>query len=622
MIRIIKNKKTPPRRKAPLRSSAPQRSSAGKKNPRPTPGKLSGFIFISFAIFTFLSLLSYPSASGSIGKAAYYSSGVFDIFPNTFGNLTGTIGALVAGIITTLFGTAGYMLPFTALQTGIRRLRGNIRVERKTSRLNPFLFLVMLSALFFVLSGQDPYAGGISGELITGVLSTYFNGSGALLIIFATLVTLTMKMTNASMIPLFSRSGIILKSRLKKNFKGPAISTDLKKQSKGGFLKSNAITPDSLPPLSLLKTPDLGDQEEIKRDLLMKASILEERLRGFGVEGKVTAIHHGPVITRYEFHPAPGIRVTRILNLADDLALGLKASSLRVVTPVPGESAVGIEIPNETRQVVYLKEVIGSPEFARRSSKLSLALGKDIGGRPFTADLIGMPHLLIAGATGSGKSVCLNALICSLLFKATSEEVKFIFIDPKRLELGIYTGLPHLLRPIITEANEALEALNRILEEMENRYKLLAQWEVRNLAQYNALFQGTTRRDGKPLPYIVVVVDELADLMLVSSRRVEKPIVRIAQMARAVGIHMIVATQRPSVNVITGLIKANFPARIAFRTASQIDSRTIIDSKGAESLIGNGDMLFLAPGATRLERIHGAFVSEEEIHRVMKYLNR
>ncbi|MCI0529497.1 MAG: hypothetical protein L0Y56_18815, partial [Nitrospira sp.] len=330
----------------------------------------------------------------------------------------------------------------------------------------------------------------------------------------------------------------------------------------------------------------------------------------------------GPVITRYEFDPAPGIRVSRIVNLADDLALGLKANSLRVVAPVPGESIVGIEIPNEVRQTVYLREIVGSPEFLKQRSRLTLALGKDISGRPFVTDLTWMPHLLIAGATGSGKSVCLNTLICSLLFKAGSEEVKFIFMDPKRLELGIYVGLPHLLRPIITEAGEVLEALNGVIMEMENRYKLLAQRGVRNLAQYNALVERSKRREGKPLPYLVVVIDELADLMLVSSRRVEKPIVRIAQMARAVGIHLIVATQRPSVNVVTGLIKANFPARIAFRAASQVDSRTILDSKGAESLIGNGDMLFLTPGATRLERIHGAFVSEDEIQRIIHYLKK
>jgi S-DNA-T family DNA segregation ATPase FtsK/SpoIIIE len=372
----------------------------------------------------------------------------------------------------------------------------------------------------------------------------------------------------------------------------------------------------------LLKAPDPRDHEEVQRDLLIKAHILEDRLKGFGVEGKVTGIHHGPVITRYEFELAPGIRVTRIVNLADDLALCLKASSLRVVAPVPGESVVGIEVPNEIRQIVYLREIIGSAEFRKQRSRLTLALGKDTKGRPFIADLTWMPHLLIAGATGSGKSVCLNAILCSLLFKATAEEVKFIFIDPKRLELGIYAGLPHLLRPIVTEPGEALEILNWVILEMERRYKLLAPWGVRNLAQYNALLQRNAKREEKPLPYIVIMVDELADLMLVSSRRVEKPIVRIAQMARAVGIHMVVATQRPSVNVITGLIKANFPARIAFRTASQIDSRTILDSKGAESLIGNGDMLFLTPGTTRPERIHGAFVSEEEIHNLIGYLKK
>lgn len=630
MFRIFKKKKTVTRRKVSTRMNSRSKANLKTKTipekTRVTPikksGELTGFGFIALGVFTLISLLTYQPTSSPGRGVTYYSSGLLDIFPNTLGNLTGLVGTLIAAGIIALFGVAGYILPFMALRKGIQHIKGTSSNEKKTRRFPFFLFLIMLSALFFILSGEDPAAGGVTGELIAGVLSIWFSGTGAVLIILVGLLTSIMKMTNSSLFPLFSRSREAINRQVKKNIKVRAILDGSRASYRENLLESNPSSRLNLPPLSLLKVPDHIHQEEIKRSLSTKGDILVERLRGFGVHGKVAGIHSGPIISRYEFDPAPGVKVNQIVNLADDLALSLKASSLRVVVPVPGESVVGIEIPNEVRQVVYLREVIGSPEFLKQRSKLTLALGKDISGRPFVADLAWMPHLLIAGATGSGKSVCLNVIICSLLFKATPEEAKFIFIDPKRLELGIYAGLPHLLRPIITEAKEALEVLNGIILEMENRYKLLAQWGVRNLAQYNALFEGSKRREGKPLPYLVVVIDELADLMLVSSRRVEKPIIRIAQMARAVGIHLVVATQRPSVNVVTGLIKANFPARIAFRTASQVDSRTILDSKGAESLIGNGDMLFLTPGAVRLERIHGAFVSEEEIYKIVHYLKK
>ena len=628
MVGIFKEKKIASPKKPPSRTRSQQKAHLKTKSLQgssraassKTSRGLTGFGLIALSIFILISLLTYHPTSNPDRGTSYYSSGLLDIFPHTLDNLTGVMGTLIAGTITVLFGTAGYLIPFIALQGGIRRLKGTLPDEKKKARLSTFLFLILLSTLFFVLSGKDPAVGGLSGELVAVMLETYFNTFGALLVILVGLLIFGMKVPYSSVLPWFSWTGAAIKNRLKKNTKGAAISGGLKRRSSEGSPESDPPCRGGLPPLSLLRAPNLGELEKVRQDLSEKAALLEERLKGFGVEGKVTGIHHGPVITRYEFDPAPGVRVTRILHLADDLALGLKASSLRVVAPVPGEALVGIEIPNETRQVVYLREVVDSPEFRKQRSRLTLALGKDIRGRPFVADLAWMPHLLIAGATGSGKSVCLNGLICSLLFKATSEEVRFIFIDPKRLELGIYAGLPHLLRPIVAEAEEALEALNWILLEMENRYKLLAQRGARNLAQYNAQINGNKGREGKPLPYVVVVVDELADLMLVSSRRVEKPIVRIAQMARAVGIHMIVATQRPSVNVVTGLIKANFPARIAFRTASQVDSRTILDCKGAESLVGNGDMLFLTPGAIRLERIHGAFVSEEEIYKMVRYL--
>ena len=333
----------------------------------------------------------------------------------------------------------------------------------------------------------------------------------------------------------------------------------------------------------------------------------------FGIEGQVVGVLPGPVITRYEFQTGARVKVSRIVNLADDLALGMKAISIRIVAPVPGKDVVGIEVPNATRETVYLRDMIETNNFQKHPSRLLLAFGKDIGGHPYYADLAKMPHLLIAGATGSGKSVCLNALICSILFHATPDEVRFIMVDPKMLELGVYDNIPHLLIPVVKDPQKASNALNWATEEMTRRYGILAQKGVRNIAQYNEAildFQkhqhaGSSQKQEDILPYIVIIVDELADLMMVSSG-VEKPITRLAQMARAVGIHLILATQRPSVDVITGVIKANFPARISFRVSSKVDSRTILDANGAELLLGDGDMLFLL---VRVRRVSAAYTA-------------
>jgi S-DNA-T family DNA segregation ATPase FtsK/SpoIIIE len=335
----------------------------------------------------------------------------------------------------------------------------------------------------------------------------------------------------------------------------------------------------------------------------------------------------------YEFAPAPGIKVSKIANLQDDLALVMRALSVRVVAPIPGKAVVGIEIPNKRRETVRLRELLDSEVFQTSSSKLTLALGKDILGKPVVTDLALIPHLLIAGATGSGKSVGLNSMICSLLFRATPADVKMIMIDPKMLELSIYDGIPHLLVPVVTHPKKAAVALRRVVEEMERRYQLLASKGVRSIAQYNQSIDEPASAKGPPtekdstsallslpaekLPYLVVVIDELSDLMMVSSREVEDSLTRIAQMARAAGIHLIVATQRPSVDVLTGVIKANFPARVSFQVSSKTDSRTILDANGAEKLLGRGDMLFLAPGTSKSQRIHGAYVSEAEINRLV-----
>ena len=379
-----------------------------------------------------------------------------------------------------------------------------------------------------------------------------------------------------------------------------------------------------LPSSSLLQRPDeheAVDAEELK----MLAQVLTEKYAEFEVHGQITQINPGPVVTTFEFKPEAGIKYSRITNLCDDLCLALKAESI-LIERMPGKSTVGIQVPNRQREIIWLRENIESQEFMGSKSKLTMAMGKDINGRIVTADLAGMPHLLIAGSTGAGKSVAINAMIMSILYKATPDQVRLILVDPKRLELGNYEGVPHLYTPIITEPKLAANALRNAVREMERRLKLLAAKGVRNIDQYNRLFdQGGTpslfeeESDEKPIPYIVIIIDELADLMMLDSSNVEESITRLAQMARAVGIHLVLATQRPSVDVITGLIKANFPARVSFRVATKVDSRTILDANGAEALLGKGDMLYLPSGSARVHRLHAPFVTEKEIAAVVEF---
>ncbi|MEE8348711.1 MAG: DNA translocase FtsK 4TM domain-containing protein [Acidobacteriota bacterium] len=357
--------------------------------------------------------------------------------------------------------------------------------------------------------------------------------------------------------------------------------------------------------------------------LIERAGVLATKCAEFDVHGRVLQIHPGPVVTTFEFKPEAGVKYSRITNLADDLCLALKAESVRI-DRIPGKNTVGIEVPNLNRQNIALKDVLESAAFQQSESKLTLALGKLINGNTYVSDLARMPHLLIAGATGTGKSVALNCVVCSILYKASPADVRFIMIDPKRLELGLYKDIPHLLTPIVTDPRQSANALNWAVSEMEERYKTLAQEGVRNIDQYNQMIDEATEgfEEKKRLPYIILIVDELADLMMTAGKEIEASLTRIAQMARAVGIHLILATQRPSVDVLTGLIKANFPCRISFRVASRVDSRTILDSNGAERLLGNGDMLFLPPGTSRLIRIHGAYVSEKEIRKITGFLKQ
>jgi len=378
-----------------------------------------------------------------------------------------------------------------------------------------------------------------------------------------------------------------------------------------------------LPPSSLLHR---GEDRQIIREeeLREEARILVEKCAEFDVNGQVTQINPGPVVTTFELRPDAGVKYSRVTGLADDLCLAMRAESI-LIERMAGKSTVGIQVPNHERETIWLRDVIEDSGFVGSKSKLTLAMGKDINGRIVTADLATMPHVLIAGSTGSGKSVAINAMIMSVLYKATPEQVRMILVDPKRVELGMYEGIPHLFTPIITEPKLAANALRNAVREMERRLKLLASRSVRNIDQYNRLFENGTPSlfedtdDQTPLPYIIIIIDELADLMMLDKSNVEEAITRLAQMARAVGIHLVLATQRPSVDVITGLIKANVPTRMSFRLATKVDSRTILDSNGAESLLGRGDMLFLPPGTSRLQRVHAPFVTEKETAAVVDF---
>jgi DNA segregation ATPase FtsK/SpoIIIE, S-DNA-T family len=372
-----------------------------------------------------------------------------------------------------------------------------------------------------------------------------------------------------------------------------------------------------LPPVGLLKAPPPAELKRTREELQENAETIRRKLQDFEVDGRIVQVSPGPVITAYEFEPAPGIKVSQVVNLADDLALALKSASVRIVGPIPGRGTVAIEVPNGEAAVVYLREVFVSAEFAESKGRLPLALGKDVTGLPVVTDLTAMPHLLVAGVTGSGKSVGLSAMICSILYKATPADVRFLLIDPKRLELSVYEGIPHLLAPVVTDAREAAARLRWIVGKMDERYKLLQARQVRSIEGYNKAVAAEER-----LPYWVVVVDELADLMMASAGEVQTSLVRLAQIARAVGIHLIIATQRPSVDVVTGLIKANFPARIAFQVASKVDSRTVLDGNGAEQLLGRGDMIFVPPAANKQMRVHGAWVADEEVKAICDFLRR
>ena len=603
-------------------------------------------------------ILGVVSVLGSIYLGmSVYSYSIWDYSFSTYTktpikNYGGIAGSYLSDILITIAGYPAYCLPVFLLAYGVRRLMGKER--RKVYLLGAVLFLFfsalmisLLSVTFNLTSGlKNP--GGIFGRMVSNFLERYLSLPGAYIFslsgFFASLILLSpVSMTSIS----FRKRGTpppakevkpgvvkeeILIREPEEAVAGPifadppgstpaSVSADPVQELLPEIIAGPAPEPlqkplrqrtatgkpgYELPSIEFLTVYDTSSLRPSKDELISNSSLLESKLVDFDVEGKITHVHPGPVVTMYEFEPAAGVKINRVVSLADDLTLALRAQSTRV-SPIPGSATIGIEVPNKQREIVSLREIISSDSFRKSLSKLTLALGKDIFGGPIIADLAKMPHLLVAGATGAGKSVSINSMVMSILYKATPAEVKMLMIDPKLLELSMYEDIPHLISPVITNPKKAAEALRKMVFEMERRYRLLAEKGSRNIDAFN-----NQAAEEEKLPYIVVFIDELADLMFASSNEVEDSITRLAQMARAAGIHLIIATQRPSVDVITGLIKANFPARISFQVFSKIDSRTILDSQGAEQLLGKGDMLLMLPGS-RIIRVHGAFITEDEI---------
>lgn len=612
-------------------------------------------------------------------------------------NWGGGVGAYLADILRQGLGLPSYLLPIFLCAAAARMFRATYTGLPLTRALSYGSLILSIGVILSVVIGTEIArdGGGIVGGFLTeSVLVPLFGRFSATLIACFTLLLSVMMLSQNSLVDLIGQTKKNL-AEFKKSIV-PALTNRLKefrvrqdkrkgentKKEKKDFVPPPILLKDEvrdeptakrpakktpqapeqfklpevgtgykLPPLDLLDPP-ANEQVKIDKDTLHANSlILQKKLEDFGVEGEVVAVRPGPVITMYEFKPAPGVKVRRIVMLADDLAMALRAVSVRILAPIPGESVVGIEIPNLRRETVYLREVIESETYRSIDSHLTLALGKDIGGAPFSTDLAKMPHLLVAGATGTGKSMSINAMILSILFKSSPRDVKFIMVDPKMLELTVYEDIPHQLVPVVTDPKKAAAALFWAMDEMDRRYRLMRDKGARNIDNYNRTLEreaanqkniielteaeameetapiGGTLSKIAPLvharlPRIVIIIDELADLMMTVGRDIEEYITRLAQKARAAGIHLILATQRPSVDVITGLIKANFPARISFQVTSRVDSRTILDSMGGEKLLGNGDLLFMPPGTARLTRVHGAFVSDQEVRKVMEFIKR
>ncbi len=542
------------------------------------------FLTVFLILFYWMSLASYsPSQS----------------------NWCGILGRYVSDFFIQVFGFFSYLVPVVAVLYVLFR-SGRLGKVKFISTLLVIFSAILIFSSFHLSKSHYPYVenpGGALGEVLFSSLSRYLGRAGY--------YALSLSALFVALVPWIRFPSSFLR-KVPPSFEKPKKPSGKKPQRSP--VHANESGGYKLPPTTLLDS-SLGFSRPSEEELSKKARLIEEKLRDFNVDGKVVNVRPGPVVTTFEYKPAPGVKISKISSLQDDLAMALQAFSLRIIAPIPGKSVVGLEVPNDKRETVFLRDVVESQAFKRSSSLLTLALGKNIFGEPYVADLSKMPHLLIAGATGSGKSVSLNAMILSILFKASPKDVKFIMIDPKMLELSSYEGIPHLLHPVVVDPKKASNALVWAVHEMERRYSILSEAGVRDISSYNS----KVSQDEK-IPYVVIVVDELADLIMVSSKEVEESITRLAQMARASGIHMIVATQRPSVDVISGLIKANFPTRISFKVSSKADSKTILDGHGAERLLGMGDMLFIPPGESRPVRLHGPFVSEEEVERVASFV--
>lgn len=583
--------------------------------------EILGVGLLGIFLFLLVSLVSYHPFDPSLNTLATGAAK----------NWCGKVGSYISDILIQIFGITSYLLPGVSLLFGLIYIKKKEPSHMLILAAGLALLFLSLSAILQISIGQIHLRGvvipfsGFLGSLFEKMFLKFFNYFGSYLILIVLLMISAFLIVQAPLLSIIER-GIARRKPLERR-KEIKVTEEAPKEERKVEKKPvqetfeffNEIGPYKVPSAGLL---DAIEKREIKIDkesIQANASILEKKLKDYGIDGKVVEVRPGPVITMYEFQPAEGIKVSRILNLADDLAMALSAVSIRIIAPIPGKPVVGIEIPNKIRQTVYFREIVESDQFVASNSFLSLTLGKTISGEPFVADLTKMPHLLVAGSTGSGKSVSLNSMICGMLFKATPVNVRFLMIDLKMLELSFYEGIPHLLLPVVTNAKNAKTSLRWLIDEMERRYKMMAEKGVRSIEKYN---QKMVKGDMEAIPYIVVVIDELADLMMVSTKEVEEYIARLAQMARASGIHLILATQRPSVDVLTGIIKANFPARISCQVSSKVDSRTILDANGAESLLGFGDMLFLSPGYGRLQRLHGPFVSEGEIKRIVQFLKQ
>jgi S-DNA-T family DNA segregation ATPase FtsK/SpoIIIE len=569
--------------------------------------------------------------------------------------VVGPVGFWLAWVLFRGFGYAGILFPALLGGWGASTFRHRSTVRGRLPLLGLAVLLVTATGLLSLLSTADEVDhGGLIGWALTSGLRSVFGTAGAWLVLLAGLPLGMLLVTQVSFAALVrALSTRLARVRRRTRSLGPVVTRAMLEpdgarvalpapasmepapppvvvepaRARGGLMERGLAWQETfdfgtggaeafqLPPVGLLKLPAASEIARSREELQDNAETLRRKLQDFEIEGRIVQVSPGPVITSYEFEPAPGVKVSQVVNRADDLALALKSASVRIVGPIPGRGTIAVEVPNAEAATVYLRDIFMSPEFAESKGKLPLALGKDVTGTPVVADLTTMPHLLVAGATGSGKSVGLNSMICSILYKTTPAEVRFLMIDPKRLELSVYENIPHLLAPVVTDAKEAAARLRWIVGKMDERYKLLQARQVRSIEGYNRAVTTEER-----LPYWVVVVDELADLMMVSAGEVQTSLVRLAQIARAVGIHLIIATQRPSVDVVTGLIKANFPTRIAFQVASKVDSRTVLDGNGAEQLLGRGDMIFVPPGTNRQMRVHGAWVSDEEVKAVCEFL--